>query len=225
MRRRRLSCRPGIEGPAFIAYPNFKAVLAYNNAISYALAICELSVRFRGGPDFVKPWPRDERPILSRTDRVELQTLLALRKYDVGEPDGVIGRRTREAIRAFQRSQGLPADGFPTLSLLQRLRQRRRRDRHRHEPSRPLGGDCFAAQGFGDGLDARCHAELLLCVFDVEACRARADAEFAADFGVGVAVRGEAQAFGFARRQQLLMARGFKRDDAREGELRQEVNG
>jgi membrane-bound lytic murein transglycosylase B len=113
----------GHRGPAFIAYPNFKAVLAYNNAISYALAICELSVRFRGGPDFVKPWPRDEQPILARFDRMELQRLLAARGYDVGEADGVIGRRTREAIRAFQRSQNLPADGFATLSLLSRLRQ------------------------------------------------------------------------------------------------------
>jgi membrane-bound lytic murein transglycosylase B len=113
----------GHRGPAFIAYPNFKAVLAYNNAISYALAICELSVRFRGGPDFVKPWPRDEQPILARSDRMELQRLLGQRGYDVGEADGVIGRRTREAIRAFQRTQNMPADGFATMALLQRLRQ------------------------------------------------------------------------------------------------------
>jgi len=112
----------GYKGPAFIAYPNFKVVLAYNNAISYALAICELSVRFKGGPEFVKPWPRGEQPILSRADRVELQTLLAQRKYDVGEPDGVIGRKTREAIRAYQKAKGLPADGFATMSLLQLLR-------------------------------------------------------------------------------------------------------
>jgi membrane-bound lytic murein transglycosylase B len=112
----------GYKGPAFIAYPNFKVVLAYNNAISYALAICELSVRFKGGPNFKTPWPRDEQPILSRADRVELQTLLAQRKYDVGEPDGVIGRKTREAIRAYQRAKGLPADGFATMSLLQSLR-------------------------------------------------------------------------------------------------------
>jgi membrane-bound lytic murein transglycosylase B len=112
----------GYKGPAFIAYPNFKVVLAYNNAISYALAICELSVRFKGGPEFVTPWPRGEQPILSRADRVELQTLLAQRKYDVGEPDGVIGRKSREAIRAYQKAKGLPADGFATMSLLQLLR-------------------------------------------------------------------------------------------------------
>ncbi len=113
----------GYKGPAFIAYPNFKVVLAYNNAISYALAICQLSNRFSGGSGFHTSWPRDETPILSRTDRVELQTLLAQRKYDVGEPDGVIGRRTREAIRGYQRGAGMKPDGFATLALLQSLRQ------------------------------------------------------------------------------------------------------
>ncbi|MCE9523368.1 MAG: lytic murein transglycosylase [Alphaproteobacteria bacterium] len=113
----------GHKGPAFIAYPNFKMVLAYNNAVSYALAICELSQRFNGGPAFQKPWPRGEQPILSRGDRVELQTLLAQRKHDVGEADGVIGKKTREAIRSFQRTAGLVPDGFPTMSLLQTLRQ------------------------------------------------------------------------------------------------------
>ncbi len=113
----------GHKGPAFIAYPNFKVVLAYNNAISYALAICQLSNRFNGGSSFHTPWPREETPILARTDRVELQMLLAQRKYDVGEPDGVIGRRTREAIRGYQRGAGMKPDGFATLALLQSLRQ------------------------------------------------------------------------------------------------------
>lgn len=113
----------GHKGPAFIAYPNFKVVLAYNNAISYALAICQLSNRFSGGGSFRTAWPREETPILSRTDRVELQTLLSQRRYDVGEADGVIGRRTREAIRGYQRTAGMKPDGFATLALLQSLRQ------------------------------------------------------------------------------------------------------
>ncbi len=112
----------GHKGPAFIAYPNFKVVLAYNNAISYALAVCQLSSRFTGGRGFKTSWPRFEQPLLSRSERVELQTLLAQRKYDVGEPDGVIGRKTRDAVRAYQKSAGMVPDGFATVSLLQSLR-------------------------------------------------------------------------------------------------------
>lgn len=112
----------GHNGPAFLAYPNFKAILAYNNAISYALAVCQLSKRFDGGKPIKKPWPRSDLPLAARTDRMELQTLLAKRSFDVGEPDGVIGRRTRQAIRDFQKAEGLVEDGYASMELLVRLR-------------------------------------------------------------------------------------------------------
>lgn len=113
----------GHKGPAFIAYPNFKAVLAYNNAISYALAICQLSKKFDGGASFEVSWPRGEVLILSRADRFELQTLLDKQGFDVGEPDGVLGKKSREAIRAYQKKIAVPADGLATMSLLYSLRQ------------------------------------------------------------------------------------------------------
>jgi len=113
----------GHRGPAFIAYPNFKAVLAYNNAVSYALAVCQLAKRFDGGPPIRTSWPRGEDPLVSRNDRVEMQSLLAKRNLDVGEPDGVIGQRTRRAIRDFQKAEGLIQDGYATMTLLSRLRQ------------------------------------------------------------------------------------------------------
>ena len=52
---------------------------------------------------------------------IALQTALNQRGFDSGAPDGVMGPNTRGAIRGFQRSAGLPADGYPTLELLQRL--------------------------------------------------------------------------------------------------------
>ena len=39
-----------------------------------------------------------------------------------GEPDGVIGPMTLEAVKTFQRSKGLPVDGFPTFTILKSLR-------------------------------------------------------------------------------------------------------
>ena len=38
-----------------------------------------------------------------------------------GGADGIIGPNTREAIRNFQTSRGLTADGFPSASLLTRI--------------------------------------------------------------------------------------------------------
>ncbi len=111
----------GARGPAFLVGPNFRAIMRYNNSTSYALGVALLSQRLSGGAGVQGDWPRD-LVMLSRTQVRELQTLLGQRGFDAGTPDGVIGPATRGAMRAFQRSQGLPGDGFPTLTLLERLR-------------------------------------------------------------------------------------------------------
>ena len=65
-------------------------------------------------------WPRDLQP-LSREQTRQLQTALNARGFDTGTPDGVLGPATRAGLRQYQQSQGLVADGYPTLELLQRL--------------------------------------------------------------------------------------------------------
>jgi peptidoglycan hydrolase-like protein with peptidoglycan-binding domain len=70
----------------------------------------------------VQTWPRDER-VLSLSERLEVQQHLARRGYDIGgEPDGVFGPRSRGALMQFQARSGLPADGFATAAVLDRLR-------------------------------------------------------------------------------------------------------
>ena len=69
------------------------------------------------------PWPRD-LAALSRSQVAELQTALNARGFASGQPDGVMGPATRAALRRFQRSAGLPADGYPTPELLIRLQER-----------------------------------------------------------------------------------------------------
>jgi membrane-bound lytic murein transglycosylase B len=102
---------------------NFRAIMKYNPAEAYALAIGHLADRMRGGGPIVQAWPRGER-VLSRTERYELQQRLAAHGFDVGEPDGRLGSKTRAAVRAFQSAAGLVPDGFASASLLDRLRQR-----------------------------------------------------------------------------------------------------
>lgn len=112
----------GAAGPAFVVTRNFDAVYSYNAAESYALAIAHLSDRLRGGTPFVRAWPTDD-PGLSRAERRELQQRLIARGYDIGEPDGMIGARTREALRKVQTELGLEADGRAGQRMLQALRQ------------------------------------------------------------------------------------------------------
>lgn len=111
----------GHRGPAFLVYDNFRVLLRYNNATSYALAVGHLADRIGGGGPIAASWPVEEQP-LSRSQQVELQRLLAARGFDPGPIDGMIGPMTRQAIRRFQAALGHPADGYATLDLLSRLR-------------------------------------------------------------------------------------------------------
>ena len=111
----------GKDGPAFLVTRNFDAVYSYNAAESYGLAIAHLSDRLRGGAPFATPWPTDD-PGLSRAERRELQQLLIARGHDIGEADGMIGARTREALKLEQAALGLAADGRAGQRALQALR-------------------------------------------------------------------------------------------------------
>lgn len=113
----------GHRGPAFLIFDNFRAILKYNNSSSYALAVGLLSKRFTDGGLVYGQWPKEDLP-LSRSERIELQTLLGKHNYDAGNPDGIIGANTRKAIRSAQQSFGWPADGYPTQQLLEALRNR-----------------------------------------------------------------------------------------------------
>ena len=107
----------GAHGPAFLVFSNFSVILKYNNAASYALAVALLADRMAGGDPVKHAWPRDERA-LSRSERFSFQVDLAKLGFDAGTPDGVLGRKSRAALRQYQKSKSLAADGFATTSLL-----------------------------------------------------------------------------------------------------------
>ena len=110
----------GAGGPAFLVLRNFDAIYSYNAAESYGLAIAHLSDRLRGAGPFSTPWPTDD-PGLSRAQRRELQGLLVLRGHDIGEVDGMLGDKSRVAIRAEQERIGHPVNGRGGLKLLRTL--------------------------------------------------------------------------------------------------------
>jgi len=110
----------GARGPAFMLFTNFRVIMKYNNAASYAMAVGMLADRMAGGKPFVAEWPRDERA-LSRAERTQFQNDLKALGYDPGDTDGLLGRKTRNALRLYQKSKGFAADGFPTVALLTAL--------------------------------------------------------------------------------------------------------
>ena len=107
----------GLRGPAFMTFSNFDVILKYNNAVSYALAVCILGDVIAGRQGIQAGWPREEQP-LSRDERLAFQSALLKLGFDPGKLDGVLGRSVKAALRKYQTAHGLPADGFPTLALL-----------------------------------------------------------------------------------------------------------
>lgn len=112
----------GHAGPAFLVYRNFDAILTWNRSIHYALAVGHLSDRILGLPPLRHGRNADNHPIPREDAQAMQEQLIRLGLY-TGQTDGVLGSRTKAAIRGYQRQAGLPVDGHPSLDLLEHLRQ------------------------------------------------------------------------------------------------------
>ncbi len=110
----------GRNGPAFLAYNNFRAFLEWNQSLVYATTAAYFATRLDGAP----PVGRGNGPVATLNARqiAELQRLLAARGYNVGKIDGKLGLSTRAGVKQAQLKLGLPADSYPTPDLIERMK-------------------------------------------------------------------------------------------------------
>ncbi|OTG63249.1 lytic transglycosylase [Acinetobacter sp. ANC 4470] len=111
----------GANGPVFLVFKNFDAIYSYNAAESYALAIAHLSDRLQGKGGLSKAWPTDDAGT-SRAERREIQQFLLNKDYDIGTVDGLIGDKSRQAIRQEQIRLGLSPTGRAGQQVLHAFR-------------------------------------------------------------------------------------------------------
>ena len=111
----------GASGPVFLVYNNFRTTMVWNRSTYYAISVGHLADRFIGGRE-IQYWPDTEERALSRNEVIELQEILNSMGINVDTPDGILGSRTRAAIRTFQEQSGLPADGYASYDLLEMIR-------------------------------------------------------------------------------------------------------
>jgi lytic murein transglycosylase len=113
----------GRNGPAFLAYANFRVYPLWNQSLNYDVTVAHLAARMAGAPPLSRG---NGLPIetLSYEQTKELQLILQKRGFDVGEPDGKLGSGTRKAVKVMQQKLGFPADSYPSPEFLSALRGR-----------------------------------------------------------------------------------------------------
>ena len=108
----------GRNGPAFVAYPNFRVYFEWNQSLVYVTTAAYFGTRIMGASVYDAGNPD---PGLSGDQIQMLQQKLTAMGYDVGNADGILGSKTRAAVQAEQIRLGLPADAWPTQDLLNQL--------------------------------------------------------------------------------------------------------
>jgi len=112
----------GAKGPAFLVYGNFRTIMVWNRSTFYAIAVGHLADRFVGLPRLSSLGPKGDKGLTHEEGRA-LQKRLSALGFDPGGTDGVVGPKSREAIRNFQRKAGLIPDGYPSPALLARVKK------------------------------------------------------------------------------------------------------
>lgn len=108
----------GRNGPAFLAYPNFRVYFEWNQSFTYVTTAAYFANRLEGAPIYDAGNPSAP---LSGEQLKQLQRKLSQRGHDVGGIDGILGAKTRSAVQIEQQRLGMPADAWPTRDLLNRL--------------------------------------------------------------------------------------------------------
>jgi len=109
----------GLNGPAFLTLNNFYVFKGYNFADLYALFIGNLSDRIAGGGGFATPWGKIEQ---ARSDHIEaIQRHLTQAGFYRDKIDGKAGMKTRAALGAWQKANGMRLDCWPSRELAEQM--------------------------------------------------------------------------------------------------------
>ena len=110
----------GAKGPKFLTFKNFDVLKRYNNSTSYVMGISVLADALVRKPGIQQDWPRSDK-LLSFENKKSMQQKLTELGFDTQGVDGRIGPNSRKAIRAWQASNGLTADGYMEQRLFRKL--------------------------------------------------------------------------------------------------------
>jgi len=110
----------GIYGPAFLTTKNYFVIKDYNFSDLYALFVGHLSDRITDARPFETPWSKGAQ--MHTADVEAMQKDLTARGLYDDKIDGKAGMKTRAAVGAYQKANGLKLDCWPTSAVLAHMR-------------------------------------------------------------------------------------------------------
>jgi lytic murein transglycosylase len=112
----------GVYGPGFLIFRNYYVIKDYNFSDLYVLFVGHLADRIAAARPFERAW---DAVVQLRTAELEdMQRRLAALGLYTDKIDGKAGMKTRLAVGAYQKSNGLTLDCWPTAATLAHLRGR-----------------------------------------------------------------------------------------------------
>jgi membrane-bound lytic murein transglycosylase B len=109
----------GVKGPAFMVYKNFKVIMRWNRSQLYALSVGLLADRL--SLKSKKIHTKRNHETITMDQIKEIQTKLTELGYYDEEADGMVGSKTREALRQYQVDNELPPDAFLSNKLYNKI--------------------------------------------------------------------------------------------------------
>lgn len=111
----------GPYGPAFLTPANYFVLKSYNFADLYVLYVGHLADRIEDDRPFARDWA--DIALVKTRDLAFMQKVLAHEGYYTDKVDGKAGMKTRAALGAYQKANGLPLDCWPDAAVLEHMKR------------------------------------------------------------------------------------------------------
>jgi lytic murein transglycosylase len=116
----------GTYGPAFLTLKNYYVIKEYNFSDLYVLFVGHLSDRISDPRPFETPWSKNSQLRTAQVESMQ-RTLTKLGLYR-DKIDGKAGMLTRAALGAYQKTNRLKVDCWPTAAVLEDMQKRAARN-------------------------------------------------------------------------------------------------
>lgn len=112
----------GKKGYAYMVFPNFKRIMIWNRSENYALAVSKLA-DYTNSSDKYKPIQYANRYAVTNNEVKKVQAFVNKVLHTKLKEDGILGVKTRNAVKLLQKKAKMTQDGYPDYQLLNKIEQ------------------------------------------------------------------------------------------------------